>query len=701
MSVRKKVGNITAYAAAVRGGYTGTYEEFCAEQANFAKNAQKVAEDRAAVEKLKTDTQDIKDAAVKDVGDAKNAALASIGNTASEKLTAIATAGSAQVKAVQDAGAVEVADVENAGAAERATLDAAAEEKTAEVEERIEAKGAAVLATIPEDYTETYQRALRNESRISRNEKRLTNLEQGITPDPYETDDTVAYSKDVPANALPFAEVGMVGGRTLKWNQLMDANKILTTTSNGITLTFNGDGSITVNGQATARVTFNSAGIKPIQVINGHKYYINCGNVTVHIGWAITTSENGTDEQIVTATEDLKGYPTIDVFSTETVFNNKTFFPKFVDLTVMYGAGNEPTSVEDCRFTSGYEPYDEGSLRSAPVTEVESVGVNLFGGEAMADKLVEVVGGAKKDATTGTVVFSANKISGIIIYNDFKPNTRYTFVLYGKNTESDSGRVNLKISYTDGTTESTMTFSDGTSESYCVVTTEPNKTVKSFYGSNQSGKTMLYYDKCGIFEGVLTADDFKPYTRSTLPIPASVQALDGYGWGVSDSVYNYVDWEKKQFVKQVEKIELDGTEPFAEWTSGGVVIGLTLDGVNYDYSRGSDVRGVCSHYNVGVGGVAGENAVRFRQGGDMARWYLVDTALTSLAEWKSRLTELYAAGNPVTVMYKLAEPVITDISDLLSEDNYIPVEGGGMITMVNEYEYAVPSEITYALKEAE
>lgn len=43
-------GIVTAYGAAVRGGYTGTYEEFCAQQANYAQNA-------AAVEQAKQDAQ--------------------------------------------------------------------------------------------------------------------------------------------------------------------------------------------------------------------------------------------------------------------------------------------------------------------------------------------------------------------------------------------------------------------------------------------------------------------------------------------------------------------------------------------------------------------------------------------------------------------------------------------------------------------
>lgn len=55
MSKIVQAGIVTAYGAAVRGGYTGTYEEFCEEQARFAQYAQEVAEDRAVVEEIKVD----------------------------------------------------------------------------------------------------------------------------------------------------------------------------------------------------------------------------------------------------------------------------------------------------------------------------------------------------------------------------------------------------------------------------------------------------------------------------------------------------------------------------------------------------------------------------------------------------------------------------------------------------------------------
>ena len=54
----------------------------------------------------------------------------------------------------------------------------------------------------------------------------------------------------------------------------------------------------------------------------------------------------------------------------------------------------------------------------------------------------------------------------------------------------------------------------------------------------------------------------------------------------------------------------------------------------------------------------------------------------------------------VILYYELATPEVTDISDILPEDNYIGVEGGGTLTFKNEYEYDVPSEVTYQIKGA-
>ena len=56
-SIVKDLGAVTAYASAVEGGYTGTYEDFCKLEAGFAEaaaevkaNADKVSADKAAAD---------------------------------------------------------------------------------------------------------------------------------------------------------------------------------------------------------------------------------------------------------------------------------------------------------------------------------------------------------------------------------------------------------------------------------------------------------------------------------------------------------------------------------------------------------------------------------------------------------------------------------------------------------------------------
>ena len=52
-------------------------------------------------------------------------------------------------------------------------------------------------------------------------------------------------------------------------------------------------------------------------------------------------------------------------------------------------------------------------------------------------------------------------------------------------------------------------------------------------------------------------------------------------------------------------------------------------------------------------------------------------------------------------VYVLSTPVITDLSDILADDNFIEVQGGGSVVAENGYGYAVPTEIIYQLKEGE
>jgi hypothetical protein len=66
----------------------------------------------------------------------------------------------------------------------------------------------------------------------------------------------------------------------------------------------------------------------------------------------------------------------------------------------------------------------------------------------------------------------------------------------------------------------------------------------------------------------------------------------------------------------------------------------------------------------------------------------------------SDATTFKAAMSGVMLVYELATPTTEDISDILPADNYIGVEGGGTLTFKNEYEYDVPSNVTFVTKGA-
>ena len=161
MAETYSAGVVTAYGAAVRGGYTGTYEQFCAEQASFAASARQVAEDRAAVEQLAETFEDqTVPAAVGQVNQAGAAQVQAVQDAGADEESDISAAGTTQVQAIQDAGSAQVTAVQDAGAAQVTAVQGAGTTQVAAVNtagaaqvDAVEDKGEEVLASIPQDYS--------------------------------------------------------------------------------------------------------------------------------------------------------------------------------------------------------------------------------------------------------------------------------------------------------------------------------------------------------------------------------------------------------------------------------------------------------------------------------------------------------------------------------------------------------------------
>lgn len=392
-------------------------------------------------------------------------------------------------------------------------------------------------------------------------------LNQGISYQ-FETDATEAYRKTVLSGAK-LASVKQIGGKTIVWNQLINKDNFPNSkVINGITVTNNTDGSITLNGTSEKSTTIIADSVKT-QI--GHVFlFKGCpsgggkGTYAQSIADSIASDYgNGRIWKNETTYPELN--IRIDIGSGVTL-ENKTFIPQLIDLTLMFGAGNEPSTVEEFEsmFPDDYYPYDAGTLLSAPVNDIVS--------------------------------------------------------------EDNSGNV-----------------------------------------------------------------------LQSAQVPDAVLNLDGYGDSVSDDVYNYVDWEKKQYVQRVGKVVLDSfTSAWGSVTHGYAVY---WTGGNFDHN----VKMISNNFVYSNLSVAAAPVYSFglESGASVTKSFILPSTITSLQEANEWLKL-----NETIIYYELAEPVIIDISDLIPEDfNPIEVEAGGSLTFKNSngesYRVPIPNEVEYAVKLSE
>ena len=228
----------------------------------------------------------------------------------------------------------------------------------------------------------------------------LYDLGKGITHR-YETDSETAYSKDVPSGAKVM-DVKLIGGRSVASNQRIQDIKFEQGVSLDGTIWYpNLNAAVTVDdGVATFITTKKWDGVSQYQAITqGHKYFISIiaksdkANNEILCPYA-DKSAFGSENRTRTPNTEWNKYAVISTAlktstnisigfraggeSTIIGATNSCKNAQFVDLTQMFGAGNEPT-LEQCReiFASESYPYNAGTLTSADVTAVQ-VGDNVI-----------------------------------------------------------------------------------------------------------------------------------------------------------------------------------------------------------------------------------------------------------------------------------------------------------------------------------
>lgn len=148
--------------------------------------------------------------------------------------------------------------------------------------------------------------------------------------------------------------------------QLVDPKYMHNIVDRGVTFTSNGDGSITVNGTPTGEyysvgtIVLNIESIKP-----NHKYVVYDVNKDPIISELIIANYQG--GYIYKGIGNIFTFPehhyTRFVFEIQVnlnqTANNMVVHPQLIDLTEMFGAGNEPKTVAEfkAKFPNDYYPY--------------------------------------------------------------------------------------------------------------------------------------------------------------------------------------------------------------------------------------------------------------------------------------------------------------------------------------------------------
>lgn len=584
-------------------------------------------------------------------------------------------------------------DTTAADAAAEAAKEAAQEaQKAAEASAGSAAQAAESVGGLADDLEATQK----DIAKMKRAIKFQAALNKGQTWD-FEEDTQEAYQRTVPSGAKAGA-VMEYGGKTVGWNQLQKPRAV---TRTGITETVNADGTVNLSGEFTDP---NGYGWFPV----GKNILFNRINQHIYLGIAPkkfdrsfgvagygALSTEGSNLFVWKAPKDTENWPNAlcakavkgDVIE----YSNIRF--SVIDLTLLYGTGNEPTNTTDPRiaqieaYAAAHPEHNAGELLSAQVDEVRVRGKNLLmvTGVTSDDNYplpYPIPAGATVSASfTGTA--SADNATALTAY------------------------LHSSTGYTAGNSLQFGTIAKGTKRYKASVTTTYVVTLMRLFKDS----FWNLFDSVRDFQLEIAAAPtaYSPYRDPvTYPVPSAVQSLPGYGWSAG-SVANTVERTENgwQYVQRVGSVDL-GT---LDWYDGGtgtsarrMVSRQQVGDANKPQTSSTTPNVVCGSYK----GVAPDDTWLCTKEGitlnnNDATVIVYDTAYStaeSVAAFESHI-------NGVILYYELATPITTDITAMMG-DSLAPfaVEAGGSITLHHPkadegFAIDVPAEIQYITKLSE
>lgn len=241
-----------------------------------------------------------------------------------------------------------------------AEYDANAETKTAE----FDANAAALQTEVDRLRGECDTLAAENRKQENRIDA-LMKLNKGQTYDILPEEGETA-SRTAPSGAK-YVSVDKVGGTSIVWNQLVDTSTALLTTRAGVTLSRNENGKLFLSGTATGETARCVVG--SVNLVAGHKYLSK--RVAENVPVRIDDAETGNVALNFSGNLDVKtltkpAYNTVYTPVKVGITVNAEIDPFIIDLTLMFGAGNEPTAEQfEAMFPAESYQYNPGEIISS------------------------------------------------------------------------------------------------------------------------------------------------------------------------------------------------------------------------------------------------------------------------------------------------------------------------------------------------
>lgn len=444
------------------------------------------------------------------------------------------------------------------------------------------------------------------------------------------------------------AVVDTVLGNSVKWNQLLKqkasqvvGNGMNCSYSNGILRLYCDNVTFAGGGRTTNLVDDNP------EIIAGHRYIFYAPSHTA-ITWLFT--KYGSSGEMMAPTPNSLfdapyGYKVIVGFNIATgTFTIDVSAPfKLIDLTTIFGSGNEPSTVAEFEAWmaqqgfAGLTDYNPGQVLGNAAKNLKTAGFNLWDEEI-------VTGGYYDNTGTWQPLAVLSDKNGIPVF----PNTNY-YIHQGSN-------AGIAVTFWDNA-GNFISRSSGVNNT--VITTPANCYLLHFNCTAAYGTT-YHHDICINISGPRNGQ-YEPYVGAIDTIALNLSTLTGIpeGGGSSEVVFplglqsigGVSDWGKgSEAMRKFKVVDLGAKN----YTKSGILFSSDLADAKRPTSSTGMPLAICARFNANTWQQAndGDFLIAYTGSGaaDNAILQIAASAYASVADFKAAMQGVY-------LVYELATPV--------------------------------------------